>query len=369
LRTHIHENQYTGSVTAEADSKDAAVAALRERLGPMTIEAVGTVRRGGVGGFFAKERVTVRARPASPAEAAEPFQIAAPVGGDVRADEIEPAVAGEVPSAFGEALSAALFGTREDDLHVLEPASAAAGDEMPPRAVGPFAGGGRSTRFAPIDDSPPWERRAASQPAADPAGSSDQPAWRLEAPTDTVVPDTGPVAWAAETLIARGMPKVMVAAARGLDERDDLGWINAIAGAIAPHVGPLPDGPTVYVGDVSSGFSDALGLPFVEAGRRSVPRGSFATEVPDEERALRWLDAVAKGRNLHLVVGEVPWLHLLVADPAGVSFSGDASVVDALYVALTLGARLGYGPDGGGGLARSGAIETALAVRRLVGRR
>ena len=85
--------------------------------------------------------------------------------------------------------------------------------------------------------------------------------------------------------------------------------------------------------------------------------------------AIRWLNAVLRNRTLHLVVGDTPWLHLLVADPTGVSFACDPSIVDALYVALTLGAPLGYGPGVDGDVVRTGPIDAALAIRRLVGRR
>ena len=45
-------------------------------------------------------------------------------------------------------------------------------------------------------------------------------------------------------------------------------------------------------------------------------------------------------------------------------------VVDALYVALTLGVPLGYGTvDGSRRVSRVDAVDVALTVRRLVGRR
>ena len=50
-------------MVVEADTPDAAVAVLRDRYGTrFTVEDITSIRRGGVGGFFARERVEVRAR-------------------------------------------------------------------------------------------------------------------------------------------------------------------------------------------------------------------------------------------------------------------------------------------------------------------
>ena len=175
--------------------------------------------------------------------------------------------------------------------------------------------------------------------------------------------------WSMSALLGSGVPKVIVEAASGLDERDDLGWINAMAGALAPHCGELPAGSTVFVGTGIERLAASLAIPVVEAGAIDLPTGSFATEVPDEPEALNWLAATLRHRNMHLVIeGSAAWLHLLVDDPSSVSFVNDSAVVDALYVSLTLGASLGFGSEGNGEMVRLAPIDGALAIRRLVGR-
>ena len=373
MRTRIRENKYTGSVTAEADSPDAAIDELSRKLGPgARIEAVRTVRLGGVAGFFARERYEVRARRGRPAAAApEPAVI----------EDAAPAVVApideQVPSGFSAALSAALFGPdAEAEAESRGGVAVLVADDPVPRPVGPLAGGRRLPGAEPIARSPGDlggdvldEMGIRHLDEEDPAASSGSPSWRIAEPAGPAAPGTGRVAWSTAALHRNGVPKVLAAAADGIDERDDLGWINAIADAVARHCGPLPDGPTVFAGSGTEAIAAALDVPVVKVGARSVPEGSFATNVPDEPAALAWLSAVLRDRLLHVVVGDAPWMHLLVADPSGVSYAGDPAVVDALYVALTLGAPLGFGVDPTGAAVRLTPIETALTVRRLVGRR
>jgi hypothetical protein len=380
LRTRIRREKKTGYVIAEADTAARAMKALQSRLGPKPhIEEARRVRRGGFLGFFAKERFHFRALPEAPATV---------TGAEmVEPTELPVQAAAAVPD-FGEALSAALFGGYEDEVDGAadsEPETVPAGvgvlvaGEPAPRPVGPLAGdpvlAASLGTASPNSGGDPWiPDSGGDEPAAVPAeaaaAAAGAPDWRIAGPAEPVPRGRGAVRWSTGALLERGIPKVIGEAAAGLDERDDLGWINAIAGVLAPHCTDLPDGPAVFAGTGAADVADALGLPTVEVGSGRLPTGSFATDVPDRPEALAWLASVLADRHLHLVIGEnAAWLHLLVDDPAAVTFTADHSIVDALYVTLTLGAPLGFGLGGDGELVRMAPIEAALAVRRVVGRR
>jgi hypothetical protein len=379
LRTRIRRDKKKGYVTVEADTPAKAMRSLQAKLGPTPyVESAERVLRGGVAGFFAKERFQIRGRAEAPAAASvEDTEEGSSIAHGDDGLQLE-----ERPD-FASALSAALFGGVAADLEAeaesdAEPAGAGAAvlvaDQPAPVAVGPLAGGpGPAAAAAAVGDADPFGGTTAGQgrsgrPAAEAAAQHQGPAWRLDGPPNPRPPGMGRVQWGASILLKAGIPKVIVEAAAGLDERDDLGWINALADSIAPHCRALPAGPTAFIGAGAEALAEDLEIPFVESGGE-VPAGSFACDVPDDPEAIDWLSRSLGDRYLHLVVGEAPWLHLLVGDPAGVTFTSDATVVDALYVALTLGAPLGFGCTGDGSLVRVAPLEAALAVRRLVGRR
>lgn len=93
--------------------------------------------------------------------------------------------------------------------------------------------------------------------------------------------------------------------------------------------------------------------------------------VEDSPEDREWLEFVLGGRGIHLVVGDEPRHDLLVGEPVAVSWVGESAVVDALYLAFTLGATLGFGTVGGfvSTMVRPQPTDVALAVRRIVGRR
>jgi hypothetical protein len=93
--------------------------------------------------------------------------------------------------------------------------------------------------------------------------------------------------------------------------------------------------------------------------------------VEDSPQDREWLEFVRGGRGIHLVVGDEPWHDLLVDEPVAVSWVGESAVVDALYLAFTLGATLGFGTVDGfvSTMVRPQPTDVALAVRRIVGRR
>jgi hypothetical protein len=93
--------------------------------------------------------------------------------------------------------------------------------------------------------------------------------------------------------------------------------------------------------------------------------------VEDSARDRTWLEFVQGNRGIHLVIGDEPWQDLLIGEPVAVSWVGERCVSDALYLAFTLGATLGYGTVDGfvSSMVRAQPTDVALAVRRIVGRR
>ncbi|MDX2467938.1 MAG: hypothetical protein QNL12_11535, partial [Acidimicrobiia bacterium] len=152
--------------------------------------------------------------------------------------------------------------------------------------------------------------------------------------------------------------------------KDDLGWIDAIAAAVAPYCGQLPDGDVIIVGPHAERLAEPLGLPLVRSGDMAPYDGSFCAMVEDSPQDRQWLEYVQGGRGIHLVVGDEPWHDLLIDEPVAVSWVGESAVVDALYLAFTLGATLGFGTVDGfvSSMVRPQPTDVALAIRRIVGR-
>ena len=194
---------------------------------------------------------------------------------------------------------------------------------------------------------------------------SDEPAELLDAP-----PGMGAVDWSTTALLRLGLPGPIISAATGLDESDDLGWIERIATTVAPHCGPLPTGDVIVVGPHAERLAEPLGLPLVRAGDMAPYDGSFCAMVEDSAEDRKWLEFVRGGRGIHLVVGDDPWQDLLIDEPVAVSWVGEGAVASALYLAFTLGATLGFGTVDGfvSTMVRAQPTDIALAVRRIVGR-
>jgi hypothetical protein len=188
---------------------------------------------------------------------------------------------------------------------------------------------------------------------------------------DSVPAGRGGPRWAVAELVRNGLPDRIIAAMKDLDPHDDLAWMGALAAAVAPWCRPLPPGDQVIVGPGAARIAEALDLPLVRLGDVAPYAGSFCSELTgaDDDRA--WLDFVRGGRALHFVLGEDElWRDLLVADPAVVSWISPRGLVDALYLASTMDASLGYGClSGGDPVLRAQPVDVALGIRRIVGRR
>ncbi len=193
----------------------------------------------------------------------------------------------------------------------------------------------------------------------------------LETDTADAPPGMGAVDWSTTALLRLGMPGPVVAAGSDLDPDDDLSWIDAIAAVVAPHCGRLPTGDVIVVGPHAERLAEPLGLPLVHSGEMAPYDGSFCAMVEDSARDREWLEYVQGGRGIHLVIGDEPWQDLLIDEPVAVSWVGETAIADALYLAFTLGATLGFGTVDGfvSTMVRAQPTDVALAVRRIVGRR
>jgi len=193
--------------------------------------------------------------------------------------------------------------------------------------------------------------------------------WRTAQPSDAPA-GMGAISWSTTALLRLGLPAPVLAAVNGLADNDDLGWIEGIAAAVAPHCGPLPQEEVIVVGPHAERLAEPLGLPLVRSGDMAPYDGSFCAMVEDSPEDRNWLEYVRGGRGIHLVVGDEPWQALLIDEPVAVSWVGETAVADALYLAFTLGATLGFGTVDGfvSSMVRAQPTDVALAVRRIVGR-
>lgn len=219
-----------------------------------------------------------------------------------------------------------------------------------------------------IDESAPAEEVRTD--SVGPAGGDDPVWWRTAEPMDAPA-GMGAVSWSTTSLLRLGLPAPILNAVADIDDNDDLGWIDAISGAVAPHCGPLPAENVIVVGPHAERLAEPLGLPLIRSGDMAPYDGSFCAMVEDTPQDRNWLEFVRGGRGIHLVVGDEPWQDLLIDEPVAVSWVGETAVADALYLAFTLGATLGFGTVDGfvSSMVRAQPTDVALAVRRIVGRR
>jgi hypothetical protein len=377
-----------GTIEVEADTVADAMARVAAEVGEdaQIVDARKAVS-GGIGGFFAKERVVLTARqPArdlptildrmSRAVDAEETEFGAMLrrqlaagdgldvdalggaasgltGRTVAAPGVTSSPVGTIESAEGEGYS--LVGIDEIDdarpIASMRPAVPIPQPMAPAALNRPPAG-------------PPSAAAAAPAPSAG-AVAPDHPPWR-------VMDVPGGIEWGVKELVRRGLPERIVAAVAGIDPRDDLGWINAIAAAVAPLCGEPLDPDGVVVGPEAARLGELLEIPMVEPLGMAPYAGGFSCSATGTYDEQKWLDFVLAGRALHVVIDDSgTWGDLLVADPAVVSWVGQRGVASALHLAATLGARLGYAPADGdpGRLVRVSPVDAALAVRKLMRRR
>lgn len=355
-------------VVVEAPTAEQALAEVNARLGSdASIVEAGKVLRGGVGGFFAREVVQLRARartadgepdsPVAPSAPAEPAATAAPVaepphttttGDETGLERLLAGITADVDDAersFGDVLRRQLG----HDSPILFDAQA-----LPRAAVrGP-------------DDPVALAAPVAPAPAAAPAPA---PAPRtVEAPADD--PRPGTPTWSAENLKRLGLPSVLVEAVTAGAPGGDAAWVRALADALAPLCRRLPEGPMLLAGERALPLADGLGLPIVAPGCKA-PVGSFAVRSCVGADKRDWIAGNCVTRWLHAVVGGSGWRQLLFAGPSAVSWVEDSSLPEVLQVAVDLGVPLGFGTerDATGAPTPANPVDVAVAIRALLPRR
>ncbi|MDJ0925421.1 MAG: hypothetical protein QNJ77_12740 [Acidimicrobiia bacterium] len=418
-------------VTVEADTVEAALAEISTQLGEdAEIMRAQKVHRGGVGGFFAKEMVQLTARRRRGSAPARPESVPARPhanSGDGIADVLE-RMAQDADAADGDfrtvlrrelestpadsgsqGFLAAVGWEAETENHqetetpaetvedavaeqsaADEPRADDGADTPEPVAVGPVLHAAPVFPDADVEDAHPTSDVVDIEPAAAEAGAipfefpaepefdevaEAHPGETAEERPEMVEPLAAPpgmgrVDWSTTALLRLGMPAPVIEAAADLESNHDLAWIEGIAAAVAPHCGALPVDDVIVVGPHAERLAEPLGLPLVHAGEMAPYDGSFCAMVEDTARDREWLEYVQGGRGIHLVIGDEPWQDLLIGEPVAVSWVGETAVSDALYLAFTLGATLGYGTVDGfvSSMVRAQPTDVALAVRRIVGR-
>ncbi|MEX1004683.1 MAG: hypothetical protein WD990_08395 [Acidimicrobiia bacterium] len=279
----------TATFTVEASTAERALAEVNSRLGPgAVILDARKIRKGGVAGFFATELVRLEAT-----AGAGPTGDSADFGHSLRVALAEPDDEADDPDHVVAVGPAA--GLAQTEPPVSTPASAA----QDPVVVAPAAPG----------------------------------AWRL----------AGEIRWDSGRLARLDVPAQILDAVTGVDPRDDLGWIAAIAGAVAPWCRPLPRGASEFVGPGSDRLATALEVSV--AGRGS-----------------------AGERYGHLVVDERgTWDAAFGDDVLAVSWSRLGGAPTALRLAASMGLVLGYGMTDalGAPALRLSAVDVALTLREL----
>ena len=363
------EEMNSGLVTIEAGTVEEAMERLADELGAdAEIIDAQKVHRGGIGGFFARERVelTARNRVTSDPRASMTFD-------DLLAAHVDDAHATVDMGRISEFVGGDTAGPRPAFQPDLTSPDGAMPDESDPApvAVGPLAG--LASRDAadepPLMAPPPVHDVPARVPVQPSISTSDE--WRIQRPSTATPPGAGTVDWGVRQLIRHDAPGRLIAAVADLDQHDDLGWIHGLASSVAKLCRPLPPDDTIVVGVHADRLGAMLGIPVVEPGDIAPYTGSFASPLMGDPGDRRWLELVRGDRALHVIAGVSDrWRELLVCDPTVVSWVGESSVLDAVALASAVGAPLGYGtPDGVlSPMVRALPVDVALAIRRLVGR-
>ncbi len=207
--------------------------------------------------------------------------------------------------------------------------------------------------------------------AADDVAVDDIPAWRTTADGGEPA-GMGAVAWRTMDLVRHGVPTEIVAAVADIDPNDDIAWITALAGAIAPYCGRGESIDTVLLGTNAYQLAEALSIEWVEPGQTAPYEGSFASYVSTDSDHREWLEFVRGTRHIHYVIGgDQAWKQALVEAPNVVSWFDESALIDALYLAVAFDAQLGYGvlPGRGGCVTRIYPVDVALAIRSMMERR
>lgn len=361
------------TIIIEADTAEDALEQITDTLGAdAEILSAEMVSTGGIAGFFARETVRITARPrstgvdlqegppeltASEPEVPETFNV--PSGVDAALERmINEADTGL--TTFQEALEREFAIPQQAD-HILAAPAVGTGIlvEEPPIA------GARS------EDRPQTAAALRMAAAYNEVTASEPSQPRLpEVESGPAAPGTGRVRWSVAGLTRLGLPTSIIESVVGLDPRDDMGWITAIARAVTPYCRPLPQGSAVIAGPRAQRLGWALKLPSFSAPELPPYGGSIITTVSDEPEELAWLDHVRGDRWLHVAVDDEPWHGVVAEDPIAVSWTSARGVAAAVALASTTGAVLGYGMSSeiGAPAVRANPLDVAVALRTLMER-
>lgn len=336
-------------VVVEAPTAEAALELVAERLGTRAqIASVERVRRGGVGGFFARELVQVTAVADVPAAGgADDTRTAADVVLErIERDDPFSAVLREQLEAGRHTTDSGGVGEPES----VAPASAPDVDDEADRDAG-VSEPGADTHDLRVDRSPPPRPDAVAVPD-----------WATRRAPSRL---PGTPRWTLSNLSRLGLAGLLSEAdVAGLDAVDDIGWTTVLARRLTPLCVPPPDAPTIVVGPRAGRLADALKLVVCRMGG-STPRGSFIAPIGDSAEERAWLRSVRGTRRLHLMVGDARWRGLLFEEPSTLSWT-DGGLCDAIGLAAQLGLRLGWTVPHAGTWSRCDPIDLAVAVRRLL---
>lgn len=393
----------------EGDTAEAAIDEVHRRFGPdARIVEARRALTGGIGGFFARERVElhVAVPPSAPEGRAPTGRPAAEPGATAPVDRLLDAPVDAATGVLqlqhdGEAVGAA-SGDTSLDLDELDLAQAVASivargadepDEVDfatylrrqlqaaPEASSPSRTAATDTstddleraRRAFLDrargargpGSTVTGRQGSKEPTpAVPVALGGVPVERLGAAIDAVPvpfaaapdgPDVEPAkdgpAWSSGELLRLGVPVDLVRSLGAADGDDDLHWTTAVAEAVRPLCRPLPAGASVLVGPRASDLAGAGELEDAPAARSD-----------------RWRVALGAARWSHLVVGGDGWRRSLRSDVLAVSWTRVEDLPEALRCAAELGLVLGCGPIAGA-VRRATPLDVALELRALVAAR
>lgn len=363
----------------EAATAELALEEVHARLGAdAEILVADRVTRGGVGGFFAREVVQLRARrpgadrtgAVRPPDIADPAAVGAtpgvsqppseatrsqPMGLDgLLADMV--AQAGSEERSFAEVLRGKLPEMAELGVTPAEapaaPAPTAPAASAPAAPVAPVAEPAPPHVTEAVAESLPWT----------PARSATAPGV-VHDELQAIQAD-----WSLANLQRLGLPMVVLDAVRSLDPRDEAAWVAGIARAVGTLTRPLPSGPAVLAGPRAAKLAAAMGIETVAVGSKAPAGRAFAVVTRGGEQARSWL-AYSRGRRwLHVVVGGEGWRPLLFDEPLAVSWMGEDNLCEAIRLCAELGLVLGYGLQAGEAR-RATPLEVALAIRDLLPQR
>jgi hypothetical protein len=236
------------TVTVEAATIEEALAQISVDLGPdARILSADRVRRGGIGGFFAKEVVEVRVEPVS-----------APGKG--------------VNAAFDQLLAAA------ETQH-----EAPAGDPGIPAGT------------PPVSPAPP----AATPTAASATFGAGAPVVTVGAGAPVVTVD-----WQAARVLEMGLPDVLAHTIGSLDPTDDLAHVNALAATFSGVCGPLPPGAGRLVGERAGRLRAAVDIPEAPDGYIHLVVGDeLPDSLPGVPAVVSWVSDRGAARAISLALG------------------------------------------------------------------